>query len=212
MQKFGIFSKIKTPVLIGRLIPAIMFATTIATPATAYKDYKCGCGPDSGLYDRPTCHTAPDYLSEYCVFDKTSSSFSYRMPDNVAGGMDACSVCWCYGTDGAWQNGNNGAIFRQVSSVTSTSALVCKATYSTEVACKSGYYDPREPDFMLYVCSKCPTMTDMDGKTLDGTTPYANKSPITACYIPKEDFIASEAKFQDTTGIYTITDDCYYSL
>lgn len=186
-----------------------MFATTIATPATAYKDFKCGCGQDSYLYNRPTCLTAPDYMTEYCVVSKSSSSFTYRMPDNY-GGLSACSICGCYGDVGEWQNGNNGAIFRQVYSATATSTLVCDATYRTEVACKSGYYDPREPDFMVYVCSKCPTMTDMDDKILTGTSAYANTSPITDCYIPQEEFIASEAKFQDGTGIYTITDDCYY--
>ena len=197
------------PKKIVRLIPTIMFATTIATPALGYKDFTCGCGSFSYLYNRPTCYTAPEYLTEYCVVSKTGDSFKYRMPDNY-GGLSACSICGCQGDVGSWQSGNNGAIFRRIYTATATSTLVCTASFRTEVACISGYYDPREPDFMVYVCSKCPSLTDIDGKTLDGTTPYANTSGITDCYIPKEDFIASEAKFQDATGIYTITDDCYY--
>lgn len=150
-------------------------------------------------------------MTEYCVVSKSGSSFTYRMPDNY-GGLSACAICHCYGDVGEWQNGNNGAIFRQVYSATSTSTLECTTTYSTEVACKSGYYDPREPDFMVYECYECPWLEDKYHTMLHGWTEYANtNTDITDCYIRKED-TATGVWFEDDTGQYAITDDCYYSL
>lgn len=186
-----------------------MFATTIATPATAYKDFKCGCGQDSYLYNRPTCHTAPDYMTEYCVVSKTSSSFTYRMP--FSGGMTACGLCSCSSRTGSWGGGSGGVLTRDVYTATNTSDTRCDYSYEIEGACDSGYYGLSRQSMTSYTCKKCPSLTALDDKTLDGTSEYANQyTDITACYIPQEDFIASEAKFQDGTGIYTITDDCYY--
>lgn len=195
------------PKKIVRLIPAIMFATTIATPALAYVDYECGCGSRSYLYNRPTCYAAPDYLTEYCVVKKTSSSFTYRMPIDAG---PACRLCSCSSYTEDWYDPGGGVLTRTVYTATNTSDTRCDFSERVEGACNSGYYGLEEPDFMAYECSRCPSLEDIDTKTLYGTTPYANTSDITACYIPKEDFIASEAKFQDATGIYTITDDCYY--
>ena len=88
------------PKKIGQFISTIIFTTTIATPAMAFKDYKCGCGSHSDLYNRPTCYAPPDYLTEYCVVKKTSSSFTYRMP--FSAGMDACRLCSCNSYTNDW--------------------------------------------------------------------------------------------------------------
>ena len=186
-----------------------MFATTIATPALGYVDYECGCGPDSYLYNRPTCYTAPDYMTEYCVVSKTSSSFTYRMP--FSGGMTACGLCSCSSRTGSWGGGSGGVLTRDVYTATNTSDTRCDYSYEIEGACDSGYYGLSRQSMTSYTCKKCPSLEALDAKTLHGTSEYANQyTDITACYIPKEDFIASEAKFQDATGLYTITDDCYY--
>lgn len=198
------------PKKIVRLIPAIMFATTIATPALGYVDYECGCGSRSYLYNRPTCSAAPDYLTEYCVVKKTSSSFTYRMP--FSAGINACNLCSCNSYTNDWGGGAGGVLTRDVYTATNTSNTRCDFSYEIEGACDSGYYGLSRQSMTSYTCQKCPSLVDIDTKTLDGTSEYANQyTDITACYIPKEDFIASEAKFQDATGIYTITDDCYYS-
>ena len=210
MQKFGIFSKIKTPILIGQFISAIIIATTIATPAMAFKDYKCGCGSHSDLYNRPTCYAPPDYLTEYCIVSKTNDTFTYRVPDGI--NTKACSLCWCYGYTDSWRSGTNGALVRTVYTAKDTSATQCDYSYEDEAACNSGYYGLHEPDFMVYACEECPWLEDKYGTMLHGWTEYANtNTDITDCYIRKED-TATGVWFEDDTGQYAITDDCYYSL
>ena len=200
------------PKKIGRLIPAIMFATTIATPALGYVDYICNCGAqlidNSWLLDRPTCGAAPDYLTEYCVLSKSNTSFTYRMPTTA--GIPACNLCSCGSKTGTWVAGSNGALTKTTTKTESTSSTRCDWTTEIEAACNSGYYGLYEPDFMIYACEECPWLEDKYGTMIHGMTEYANTSPnITACYIPKEQ-VETGAWFEDASGDYVITDDCYY--
>lgn len=71
----------------------------------------------------------------------------------------------------------------------------CTAESLTYTACKSGYYLRAIGSFTA--CQACPS---------SGTSANPNSGGITDCYLP------SGTTGSDTTGTFTYTADCYYSM
>ena len=190
-----------------------MFATTIATPALGYTDIECNCGPltehSSVLYTYPECSRTE---TENCIIiDMDTDNFIVRRESGF-NPIYPCSFCDCQsGRAGSWRTTTNGAMIQEIYKGIDTTSFKCDVVVDdVEVACQSGYYDPREPDFMIYECEECPWLEDKYGTMIHGMTEYANTSHnITACYIPKEQ-VETGAWFEDASGDYVITDDCYY--
>lgn len=71
----------------------------------------------------------------------------------------------------------------------------CTTGAKTYTACKPGYY------LSYGDCVRCPSSGGVYGTTVDNNT-----GGITSCYLP------SGTTGSDSTGSYTITGSCYYSM
>lgn len=200
----------------GRFFASFALCTIIATPAIcATYEYTCTCGEytkDSYYYDYPMC-TSPSTTN--CLVSKTTTSISIRI--GYPAGETACNFCGCRPITGNWEYVPNGTgiVQRPTINFINYDEYHCNIGNTTyENGCANGYYNLTYQGYGQYSCTACPeTLISTDGTIMfpsTGSGDGAQYNDITDCYIVAAQ--SAGAKFQDNTGLYQITGDCYYSL
>ena len=155
----------------------------------------------------------PDQIGT-CYLGNDGQTTLLCVPFEEVFNEDGCSsFCWCEGSHGDvveddWVSNPSsaGVLYasafefidlnsnRAEQSSWGTNAYGCSTNETTSWACNSGYYYNADNN-----CSTCPVHES--GKQ---TSPYANDSGSSACYIPA-------GTYSDTTGTYEYTGNCTYN-
>ena len=229
MQISGIFSKTKTPILIGRLCAAMLL---VATPAHAdilswgHGDFSittlmanvgdtcslngkqviiCKCEQQAGAQIYQQCPTSGTggFKDEGCRFEDTASDGTFALCAGT-GGQSYCGICGCKdGVVGAWQTYNSNRV-RRVIKNTKEDTFTCLYTETYDYGCASGYYTTSSTGTSSMTCSRCPGLTLSTGTSRAGNSNIGNLS-ITGCYQP------TGTTFKDSVGLYQFTSSCNYT-
>lgn len=138
---------------------------------------------------------APNCCATACINAPVGATITYD-----ASCTDS-NVCNCTGTT---ETALSGGV---IEIRTKTKKQMCSASYvasarcmtDTTYKCAVGYYG--SPSIFNKTCTRCPAFGDVYG-----TTASAGAAANTNCYLP------AQTTGTDTSGTYTYTSDCYYSL
>ena len=234
MQISGIFSKIKTPILIGGLCAAMLLTIT---PVYAYiftaelndaayaQDHLgeqcsdsgleiilCECGnnqnplPDLSGIDNECPYRGQELLNPNgCKFAGDLGWNVYAFCARPVMGDGACAVCGCRDVISSWANLVNNRVSRTVTRVSNVGTHHCQVGGTiTEYGCAAGHYTTASTTSASMFCIPCPGLTTSSGTTRYGNSSTGNTS-ITGCSQP------ANTTFKDNVGQYQFTSSCNYT-
>lgn len=192
--------KIKILCHIGTLAAIFM------SSAYASVEYTCNCGhATSSVQDiSPQCASS---ASTNCIVSSWENGFTYRADYPGYYYEAPCITCGCREYNGEWEYYTNNITRRETYSYHETSESICQFTSSYEYGCANGAYYV-SGSYEDTQCTPCPELCDKDDICMPGQTSDGNKNQITACHLLQ---IQTEGlNYQDQTGEYIITGDCYW--
>ncbi|HIS71095.1 MAG TPA: hypothetical protein IAD02_03890 [Candidatus Enterousia intestinigallinarum] len=177
-------------------------------------EYTCNCGSDykewNVLYNNLDMCTSSSDTS--CIVSATEDTFVYRASYEAE--ETGCSVCMCEYNFPIydWEaDPYLDGVVRKKHFVFTGGYLEKYCTVSQigdDRACASGwyvtYYEPSIGGTDIG-CKECPSFIDLWGSQYRTTSSEANLDDITGCYMEPGTGI------YDETGIYDLTQKCYYS-
>lgn len=164
--------------------------------------FAMGTLPDSCKTENNTacneCNNRASTTSTSTTHVVTTTKYRWTATCNVSGEYSYCS---CKGEESySCASGYYGS----PTSSTSTACKACptNATCSggSTFSCNRGYYENSAGTG----CEQCPTSPSGWSPSKNGTTEYIGATDVSECYF------ASGTTFSDSTGSFTLTDDCKY--
>lgn len=120
----------------------------------------------------------------------------------------ACVFCGCFGDKGEWESaGTYGKLKRPITTPYDQGELDCVYNTSYEYSCGDGFYKSGGNAENI-TCTECPYLCDKYDTCMPGLTSYANTADETECHVIQAQL--DGMIFEDITGTYIITDDCYW--
>lgn len=186
-----------------KLLSGIIIATGLGATTTAFgldviEQYIC-CTHASGAQCRaPTLAACATYCPDNCQSGGTNPP--------VGGDCDPCPIV---GTS-RWTDCIGICNYQQKLNGYIQNKITCTCTPYYSYRCKPRYYQTDLAVGMPPECALCPSHTDEISGNVILVGGGVNSAPgeafaATDCYVIKNQ------NFEDDTGIYTFTDDCYYT-